>query len=311
MKFLTFIHNDIPSLGILHKNSSKIIDIHLSSKGELPNSMLNYLNNFDDNNLKLNNILLNNEKITRALNEVEIIAPLPNPVSFRDAYAFRQHVEAGRKNRGLEMIPEYDEFPVFYFSNHNSIFGPGNIIVQEKHMDQLDFEFEIAAVIGKKGKNIKKGEAYNYIAGFVIMNDWSARGQQLKEMKLNLGPAKGKDFATSIGPYLVTIDELKDHEISGNNGFRYNLEMKGYINDNLISVDNFKNISWTFSQIIERISYGVDIYPGDLIGSGTCATGCLLENNLSDANGKWLDDGDVVKLQVDSLGTLVNTVLLK
>jgi len=310
MKFLSFKYNDVSSLGILHQNKSKIIDIHLSSKGELPNNMLDYLNDFDKNNSKLNNIILNNEQIIINIDNVELIAPLPNPVSFRDAYAFRQHVEAGRKNRGLEMIPEYDNFPVFYFSNHNSICGPGLVKVQKNHLEQLDFEFEIAAVISKKGKNIKKEDACKYIAGFTIMNDWSARFIQLKEMKLNLGPAKGKDFATSIGPYLVTVDELKNNQILNQDGIRYNLEMKGYINDNLVSTDNFKNMTWTFSQIIEQISNGVNIYPGDLIGSGTCATGCLLENNLSKNDKTWLTEGDVVKLEVECLGSLINKISL-
>ena len=311
MKLVTFVYNNTNSIGVLSNNKKEIIDIHLSSSGELPNNMLDYLKNFENNNIKLKDIIRSNSKCVLNLNDVSIIAPLPNPVSFRDAYAFRQHVEAGRRNRGLDMIPEYDEFPVFYFSNHNSISGPGKVKVQQLHMDKLDFEFEIAIVIGKEGKNIKKEDAQNYIAGFVIMNDWSSRGLQMKEMKLNLGPAKGKDFATTIGPYLVTLDELKEYEIESKDGVRYNLDMKGYINDNLVANDNFKNITWTFSQIIERVSYGVKLYPGDLIGSGTCATGCLLENNLSKNNTTWLKNGDTIKLQVDCLGILENSVSLQ
>ena len=313
MRFVSFIYNNYSSIGVVNKENTKIIDIYQLSDKKLPNNMFDYLQGFDNNNDILKVYLSQeiNKEFVFDLDKISILSPLPNPNSFRDAYAFRQHVEAGRKNRGLDMIPEYDEFPVFYFSNHNSISGPGEVLVQHNHMDKLDFEFEIAIVISKEGKNIKKEDAHNYIAGFIIMNDWSARGMQFKEMKLNLGPAKGKDFATSIGPYLVTLEELKDYEISGKDGVRYDLKMRGYINDNLVSKDNFKNISWTFSQIIERASYGVSLYPGDLIGSGTCATGCLLENNMSKNDSTWLKNGDVIKLQVDCLGTLVNTISLQ
>ena len=132
---------------------------------------------------------------------------------------------------------------------------------------------------------------------------------QFEEMKLNLGPAKGKDFATSIGPYLVTLDELDDKRIQSDSNFVYNLEMQGCLNDEIVTKDNMKNMTWSFPQIIERISYGVDIYPGDLIGSGTCATGCLLENNLSSNNPKWLTENDVIAFKVDCLGILQNTIV--
>ena len=132
--------------------------------------------------------------------DVEILAPVPHPTSCRDAYAFRQHVASARRNRKVEMIPEFDQFPVFYFTNHNSIQGPGEIVCMPDHFKKLDFELEAAIVICKPGKNIKASEADEYIGGYMIMNDMSARGLQMEEMKLNLGPAKGKDFATAIGP---------------------------------------------------------------------------------------------------------------
>jgi fumarylacetoacetate (FAA) hydrolase len=142
------------------------------------------------------------------------------------------------------------------------------------------------------------------------MNDWSARSLQFEEMKLNLGPAKGKDFATSIGPYLVTLDELNDRAIGNQSDMLYDLEMKAYWNDEMVSNDNFKNITWKFPDMIERASYGVDLYPGDLIGSGTCATGCLLELNLSHNTNKWLVSGDTIRLDIEKLGSLKNTILL-
>ena len=294
MKFISYLHKDKCSIGVLISKKDKFIDIHDSSNGQLPNNMLSYLQDFDENNVLLNKILLKGNYNELDIKSVKLNAPLPNPNSFRDAYAFRQHVEAGRKNRGLDMIPEYDQFPVFYFSNHNSISGPGNVVVQEKHLNKLDFEFELGIIIGRKGKNIKAKDAHKYIAGLVILNDWSARAMQFEEMKLNLGPAKGKDFATSIGPYLVTLDELEKNLVELDSGFTYNLKMKGYLNNNLVTEDNMKNMTWSFSDILERISYGVTIHPGDLIGSGTCATGCLLENNVSLDNPRWLTENDVI-----------------
>ena len=255
--------------------------------------------------------------VTHHINDVNLLAPIPNPNSLRDAYAFRQHVETSRKNRGLEMIKEFDEFPVFYFSNHNAIYGPQDEIkCMPSHFEKLDFELEIAIVIGKEGRNLKANEASSYIAGYMIMNDVSARGLQMKEMKLNLGPAKGKDFASVIGPYLVTPDEIKDKLIDkGEHGSIYDLKMSCFLNNQLVSEGNFKDMNWTFEQIIERVSYGATIYPGDIIGSGTVGTGCLLELNgtekIKDSNYKevWLKEGDVVKMKIDKLGEISNKIV--
>ena len=255
--------------------------------------------------------------VTHHINDVNLLAPIPNPNSLRDAYAFRQHVETSRKNRGLEMIKEFDEFPVFYFSNHNAIYGPKDEIkCMPSHFEKLDFELEIAVVIGKEGRNLKANEASSYIAGYMIMNDVSARGLQMKEMKLNLGPAKGKDFASVIGPYLVTPDEIKDKLIDkGGHGSIYDLKMSCFLNNQLVSEGNFKDMNWTFEQIIERVSYGTTIYPGDIIGSGTVGTGCLLELNgtgkIKDSNYNevWLKEGDVVKMKIDKLGEISNKIV--
>tara|TARA_B100000475_G_scaffold188799_1_gene159734 strand:- start:2840 stop:3805 length:966 start_codon:yes stop_codon:yes gene_type:complete len=255
--------------------------------------------------------------VTHHINDVNLLAPIPNPNSLRDAYAFRQHVETSRKNRGLEMIKEFDEFPVFYFSNHNAIYGPQDEIkCMPSHFEKLDFELEIAIVIGKEGRNLKANEASSYIAGYMIMNDVSARGLQMKEMKLNLGPAKGKDFASVIGPYLVTPDEIKDKLIDkGGHGSIYDLKMSCFLNNQLVSEGNFKDMNWTFEQIIERVSYGATIYPGDIIGSGTVGTGCLLELNgtgkIKDSNYNevWLKEGDVVKMKIDKLGEISNKIV--
>ena len=256
--------------------------------------------------------------VANPVSKYEILAPVPHPTSCRDGYAFRQHVEAARKNRGVEMIPEFDQYPIFYFTNHHAVEGPGPVYCMPDHFEQLDFELEIAIVIGKKGRNIKASEADAYISGFTIMNDMSARKLHMEEMLLNLGPAKGKDFSTVIGPWLVTPDELAQKVAptkAGHVGLNYNLEMKCYVNDILVSSGNVKDMDWTFAEIIERCSYGVTLYPGDVIGSGTVGTGCFLELNGTgkrlDPNFKpqWLQNGDKVTMTIDNLGILENQII--
>jgi len=247
----------------------------------------------------------------------ELLAPVPSPTSCRDGYAFRQHVATARRNRKVEMIPEFDQYPIFYFTNHNAIQGPGELECMPDHFQKLDFELEAAIVIGKKGKNIRAAEADNYIAGYMIMNDMSARVLQMEEMVLNLGPAKGKDFSTVIGPWLVTPDELEPYlkETKPNHtGKQYNLTMKCWVNGIQVSEGNMGDMDWTFAEIIERCSYGVDVLPGDVIGSGTVGTGCFLELNgtglLNDPNYKaqWLQAGDSVEMEITGLGRLSNTI---
>lgn len=247
----------------------------------------------------------------------ELLAPVPHPTSCRDGYAFRQHVEAARRNRKVEMIAEYDQYPVFYFTNHNSILGPGDVVCMPDHFQKLDFELEVAIVIGKPGRNIRAEDADNYVAGFTIMNDLSARTLQMEEMLLNLGPAKGKDFATAIGPWLVTPDELENYKVAAMDrhvGNSYDLKMKCLVNGVEVSSGSMADMDWTFAEIIERCSYGVDLLPGDLIGSGTVGTGCFLELNgtglLNDPHytPQWLQEGDVVEMEITGLGRLVNTI---
>ena len=250
-----------------------------------------------------------NNKNLIDLNNVELLSPIVKANSLRDAYSFRKHVEAGRKSRNLPMIKEFDEVPVYYYSNHTAITGPGELFFNQKHLNKLDFELELAIIIGEKGKNIKVKDADKYIFGFMIMNDWSARDIQKQEMALNLGPAKGKDFCTSLGPYIVTKDEIKKEK--SNSGNIYDLEMLAFINDKKISQDNAKNMHWTFAQIISHISLGTTLHPGDVIGSGTCATGCLLELNLTNKTNTWLKINDVITLEIDKLGKLKNKINLE
>ena len=250
--------------------------------------------------------------------DASLLAPVPHPTSCRDGYAFRQHVAAARRNRKVDMIPEFDQYPIFYFTNHNSIQGPGNVYCMPDHFEKLDFELEAAIVISKPGRNIKAADADEYIAGLMIMNDLSARRLQMEEMLLNLGPAKGKDFATTTGPMLVTLDELEQYEVpckENHNGKNWNLAMKCSVNGVQVSQGNLSDMDWTFAEIIERCSYGVNLFPGDIIGSGTVGTGCFLELNgtgkLNDANynEQWLQESDVIEMEIDGLGKLNNTIM--
>ncbi len=247
----------------------------------------------------------------------EILAPVPHPTSCRDGYAFRQHVAAARRNRKVDMIAEFDQYPIFYFTNHNAIQGPGKIECMPDHFQKLDFELEVAVVIGKKGRNVKAAEADDYIAGYMIMNDMSARTLQMEEMLLNLGPAKGKDFSTVIGPWLVTPDELEPYKVAAKPnhvGNAYDLKMTCNVNGIQVSAGNMADMDWTFAEIIERCAYGVDILPGDVIGSGTVGTGCFLELNgtglLNNPNYKvqWLQAGDTVEMEITGLGSLTNII---
>src|ERR1700761_7808341 len=251
------------------------------------------------------------------MSQATLLAPVPIPSSVRDGYAFRQHVAAARRNRKVPMIPEFDQYPVLYFSNHHSIQGPGDIRCMPDHFEKLDFELEVAIVISKHGRNIPAAEADEYIAGLMIMNDMSARTLQMEEMLLNLGPAKGKDFSTVTGPCLVTLDELEEFEVpckEGHTGKSWNLRMQCRVNGVSVSDGNLADMDWTFAEIIERASYGADLYPGDVIGSGTVGTGCFLELNgtgkLNDPGytEQWLKEGDVVEMEVAGLGILTNTI---
>lgn len=323
MKLITYQKGKEQRAGILHNNL--IYDLQNSAKQlkiKLPSTMKEFLEG-EKPFMRLaqkvyKEIKSGNIKSGLKSNKTKLLSPVPQPTSMRDGYAFRQHVETARRNRGVPMIPEFDQFPVFYFTNHNAVFGEGIIEVEDDHLQQLDFELECAIVIGKKGKNIPAEKADEYIAGFMIMNDWSARVLQMEEMKLNLGPAKGKDFATSLGPWLVTVDELEPYKITTPYGNKYDLRMIARHNGKQVSDGNLKDMNWTFAELIERASYGVTLYPGDVIGSGTVGTGCYLELNgtwalEAKAKGEsftpiWINDGDEFELEIQGLGLLKNKI---
>ena len=238
------------------------------------------------------------------LHEARLHAPIPRPPTLRDFYAFEQHVRTANQIRGREIPENWYKFPVFYFTNPNSVFGPDEEIPYPSYTEALDYELEIAVIIGEAGVNIQSEDAPRHIFGYTIFNDWSARDVQREEMKVALGPAKGKDFASSLGPVIATADEFAT-EADGKPGV-YEASMVTRVNGEECSRGNFKDIYWSFGQIIARASEAAMLYPGDVIGSGTVGTGCLLE--LTKAQGPWLKAGDVVELEIEGIGILRNTV---
>lgn len=319
MKLVTYSKSGAEQLAFLHDGF--VYDTTLA--GNLPSVMMDLLNNWDQH---IDAMRAADEAIKGgahagkgiAYAEACIMAPVPRPTSCRDGYAFRQHVAAARRNRKVDMIAEFDQYPIFYFTNHNAVQGPGAIPVMPDHLKKLDFELEASVVLCKKGRNVKAEDADSYIGGYMIMNDMSARTLQMEEMLLNLGPAKGKDFSTVIGPMLVTPDELEAYRVPakpGHKGASYDLKMRCRVNGVQVSEGSMGDMDWTFAEIIERCAYGADILPGDVIGSGTVGTGCFLELNgtgkLTDPNYKeqWLMPGDVVEMEIDGLGLLINTIV--
>ena len=267
MKLITYLNDGQEQLAVLQDGLVYNMDqLH----PDLPNSMNLFLNYWDDYLpvAKAGLKAMHEGRLmpgrTQRIEELQLLAPVPFPPSCRDGYAFRQHVAAARRNRKVDMIPEFDQYPIFYFTNHHSIVGPCEVRCMPDHFEKLDFELEVAIVICKHGRNIRAEEADQYIGGLMIMNDLSARRLQMEEMLLNLGPAKGKDFATAIGPWLVTLDELESFVVPAKEnhvGLSWNLGMRCYVNGVQVSNGNVGEMDWTFAEIIERASYGVDLYP--------------------------------------------------
>ncbi len=236
--------------------------------------------------------------------DAKMLAPL-QPLSLRDFYAFEQHVRTAYANRGREVPGAWYRFPVFYFSNALAIYGPDDAIPYPSYSQALDYELEIAAVIGRRGRDIPPEHASDLIFGYTIFNDWSARDTQREEMSVGLGPAKGKDFASSLGPCIATLDEFEDFATDRHGVF--NLEMTARVNGEVRSRGNFLDIHYSFGELLARASAEVDLYPAEVIGSGTVGTGCLLE--LTAGEGPWLKPGDVVELEIERIGKLTNTIV--
>lgn len=297
---LKYFNNQISS-NINPKNLNNIDSV--LAEWEENFKLLNHLNSIIQNE-NSEFIKLNEQPIAFDLSKIKVHSPIPVPNSFRDFYAFEQHVKTARASRNLEMIPEWYQFPVFYFSNHNTFLGHNMPVTYPEYTKELDFELEIACIIGKQGKDIKLEEASQFIAGYSILNDWSARDVQRNEMKVGLGPAKGKDFATSMGPYLITADELNDRKKDKG----YDLFMKARKNGVVISQGNWSDIYYSFEELIVRASQGVTLYPGDVLGSGTVGTGCILELRPENTEG-WLKKGDVVEFEIERFGILKTEII--
>ncbi len=240
----------------------------------------------------------------KRLGDARIRAPISRPPIIRDFYAFEDHVRAARARRGLQMPEEWYEFPAFYYSNPTMTYGPDDEVPYPSYTKSLDYELEIAFIIGKGGINIPEEDAETHIAGYTIMNDWSARDVQEREMKVGLGPTKAKDFATSLGPWLVTPDELQDKKIGPG---KFDLHMKATVNGKQLSDGNVKSMHWTFAQMIARASQSVELRVGEVFGSGTVGTGSILE--LGQEAHPWLKPGDRVELEVERLGVLRNRII--
>jgi fumarylacetoacetate (FAA) hydrolase len=243
-------------------------------------------------------------KLLQKIEEIRLTAPIPRPTTVRDFYAFEKHVRTAREIRGQTVPEEWYEIPVFYYSNPGVIFGPGEEVPYPAYTRELDYELELACVVGKTGRDLDPDQAFKHLAGFTIMNDWSARDVQRQETRVGLGPAKAKDFATSFGPYLVTPDELEGSLV--NHQGVYDLQAWARINGVERTLGSTRDMHYSFGEMLARASQGVTLQPGDMIGSGTIGAGCLLE--LTRGEGPWLAPGDLVELEIEGLGKLFNRV---
>ena len=328
MKFATYRYEKNDKLRFGFKKGEYIIDIKRYASWlkerhgkttylNIPHSLKEALKNWRVNFEKLKQLeaLLKDEDIKKSAEvgkpiaslelELELMAPIPDPQSFRDFYAFEQHVRSARKLRGLDMHPDWFKIPIFYFSNPTAIFGHKSDLNYPKATKELDFELEFAVIIADGGSNISADSATDLIAGYTICNDWSARDLQREEMAMSLGPAKGKDFATSFGPYMVTPDEL---ETARDTKGKFHLRMTCHVNEKLISDGNTNDLYHPFEKMIERASMNTNLLPGDYLGSGTVGTGCILELRPENTGG-WIKKGDIVRLEVERLGVLENKIV--
>ncbi|GAA2344242.1 fumarylacetoacetate hydrolase family protein [Streptomyces caniferus] len=241
------------------------------------------------------------------LAEVRLLPPL-QPTSIRDFVTFEEHVEGVRRSiDGTSGVPEqWYAAPTYYFTNPHAVFGPHDDIPYPPGSDTFDFELEVAVVIGREGSDLTPEQARNHILGYTVVNDWSARDLQSAEMKVGLGTCKGKDTATTLGPCLVTADELEPYwDTDG----LLRLALTAEVNGQLVGSDLLSNMSWTFEEMVAYTSRGTRVLPGDVLGSGTC--GCLAE--LWGRNGKQspppLKPGDTVTLTVQEIGSISNTIV--
>jgi 2-keto-4-pentenoate hydratase/2-oxohepta-3-ene-1,7-dioic acid hydratase in catechol pathway len=317
MKLITFKNkNSQTRIGWLV--GENVVDMQLASE-KLPNDMLAFIDNHEEYFEIIKS--LGDVKPHYALADVQLLAPLPNPRSVRDYIGFEMHMLNASKSFGHTVGAAWYEMPIFYFTNHQAIYGPNDAIERPAKETKLDIELEIACIIGKKGKDIKAADAKPYIFGYTIFNDWTARAIQKVEMTIPLGPHKGKDFANAFGPCIVTADEMEQYvctvsatdfpeplKFPENNHERFDIKMTSKINGETVCEGNYKTAHYNFAQMIERASENnVNLMPGDILGSGTVGWGSLIENNFTVH--RPLEPGDVVELEIEGIGVLRNTVV--
>ena len=294
MKLLTFVKSGSNDIRLGALLDDKVLDLNAASSGKLPSNMLSFIEG-GENCLSIAKELINKKLSSNlfSLKEINIKAPLLNPPSLKDFFAFEEHAKAGAKRRNEELPKEWYEVPAYYKGNHREIYGPNDEIPWPFYTRRLDFECEIACIVGKKGKNISSENALEYIFGYMIFNDFSARDIQKKEMLLRMGPTKGKDFANAFGPYLITKDEVDPQK---------DFSLKVFVNGELWSEGHFKDQYWGFPSMVSYVSQEENIYPGDILGSGTFYKGCGLDLD------RWIQPGDKIELLVPKLGVLQNQI---
>ena len=294
MKFLTYKPKNSNDLSLGAVIGDKVLDLAIASKNKIPQDLLTFIELHENFTDLAKDICVNPRKQDLiSLSDIDIKAPLLKPSSLKDFFAFEEHAKAGAKRRNETLPQEWYEIPAYYKGNHREIYGPDDEIPWPYYTQKLDFECEIACVIGKQGKNIKIEEAQDYIFGYMIFNDFSARDIQKKEMVLRMGPGKSKDFANSFGPYLVTKDELDPKK---------DFHMKVKVNDEEWTSGHFKDQHWGFDLMVSHVSQEETIYPGDILGSGTFYKGCGLDLD------RWIQPGDTIELEVNKLGVLKNKI---
>lgn len=318
MKLVTFKTKE----GTVHTGWLKaegVVEMQKADK-RLPNDMLAFIDNHESYFKIIKENRLEELMPHYQLIDVRLMAPLTNPRSIRDYLSFEQHMLNASKTFGHSIGEAYYDIPVFYYTNHNAVFGPQDEIKRPKNETKMDFELELAVVMGKKGSDIPEDETDDYIFGYTIFNDWTARSLQREEMTLPLGPAKGKDFANAFGPCIVTKDEFEQYSCTisrathpehltmpKTTGDRFDVKMSARINGETICEGNYKTAYWTFAQMIKRASDNVTLLPGDILGSGTVGWGSLIENNFSVH--RPLEPGDQVELEIEGIGVLSNKVI--
>lgn len=271
----------------------------------LPTDMISFIEGYDEYKKVIEEKLPTTEATCRTCDAI-FLSPIPRPTTFRDFMCFEEHVINSGKamqydEKTVEKLLEvWRSMPAFYFSNTNVFYGQDEPITMHPVSKRFDMEFEIAVIIGKKGINLSREEAMDHIFGLSILNDWSARDIQAQEMQMQLGPAKGKDYANSMGPVIVTMDEVAGYAVDGDPQ-RFDMPTKLYRNGELLRENNVKTIYHTFGDMIAHASKLTAVYPGDVLGSGTIGGGALLEYL---GKQPFIQAGDVIEMKVEGLGSL-------